>query len=104
MLFITYLEYLVCMVAKQLSLLHGRVDDSNTLLYSLSHTMRSLIKDAITTCCSYMFGHFGLIRNEFYKFFLLKFEFLHSFNTFDVCHIFRERVDKRCPNTVIALS
>ena len=68
-------------------LLHGRVEDSTTVVNSLSPRMSELVEDAVVSCCGDIVGHFWLVRKGVEKLVELKFEFL-SFNTFDVSQIF----------------
>ena len=77
------------MVLKQLLLFHGQVGDFTDVGDIVSPTMRQLIMDAVYSCCSDIVGHFGLIRNEFWKFIKIKIV-IFSFNTFDVSQIFRQ--------------
>ena len=83
-------------VSKLLRLLHGRVEDSTTLVNSLSPQMSELVKDDVASWCGDIVGHFWLIKNEIQKFVELKFEFF-SFNTFNVCEIFWQRVAQPRP-------
>ena len=75
------LTWILGVVSKQLRLLHGRVRDSTTSVNYLSPQMSELDEDAVASWCSYIVGHFWLIRNELQKFVEVKFKFF-SFNTF----------------------
>ena len=79
--------WILGVVSQQLRLLHGRVEDSTTLVNSLSLQMSELVEDAIASWCGDIVGRFWLIRNALQKLVELKFEFF-NFNTFDASQIF----------------
>ena len=51
------LAWILGVVSKQLSLLQGRVRDYTTLVNSLSSKMRSLVEDAVASCCWAFWAH-----------------------------------------------